>query len=88
MVEVLRLIDLLISKRLISVANSALTYHFLTAMIIRVFRATVHPGHETEFERKFREVSLPLVRAQTGLISCVIGRPVASSPNEFLMIST
>jgi heme oxygenase (mycobilin-producing) len=57
-------------------------------MILRVFRATIQPGHQTEFERKFREISLPLVEKQPGLVSCVIGRPATSSPNEFVMIST
>lgn len=57
-------------------------------MIVRIFVARVLPGHQTEFERKFREISLPLVRAQRGLVSMVIGRPVPSSPDEFVAIST
>ncbi|RFC34943.1 MAG: Antibiotic biosynthesis monooxygenase [Candidatus Nitrotoga sp. SPKER] len=57
-------------------------------MIVRIFRAQVHAGHETEFEKKFHEVSLPLVKSQQGLISVSIGRPVISSPLEFIMIST
>ena len=57
-------------------------------MIVRVFRAQIRPGHHAEFERKFREVSLPLVLAQPGIVSATIGRPVPSSPDEFVVIST
>jgi heme oxygenase (mycobilin-producing) len=57
-------------------------------MIVRVFRAHIRQGHHAEFERKFREVSLPLVLAQPGIVSASIGRPVPSSPDEFVLIST
>lgn len=57
-------------------------------MIVRVFRAQIQPGHHAEFERKFREISLPLVQRQPGLVSVTIGRPVPSAPEEFAMIST
>jgi heme-degrading monooxygenase HmoA len=57
-------------------------------MIIRVFRAQIRSGHHAEFERKFREVSLPLVLAQPGVVSAFIGRPVPSSPDEFVCLST
>jgi quinol monooxygenase YgiN len=57
-------------------------------MIVRVFRGQIRPGHHAEFERKFREISLPLVQAQPGLTSVVIGRPVPAAPDEFVMIST
>ena len=55
-----------------------------TPMIVRIFVARVFPGHQTEFERKFREISLPLVRAQRGLVSVVVGRPVPSSPGRLV----
>lgn len=57
-------------------------------MIIRVFRAQIKPGHHAEFERKFRDVSLPLVLGQPGIVSASIGRPVPSSPDEFVFLST
>lgn len=57
-------------------------------MIIRVFRAQVHPGHEAAFEQKFQSVSVPLVQAQKGLVSVSIGRPLAATPQEFTMITT
>jgi quinol monooxygenase YgiN len=55
---------------------------------IRVFRGQIRPSHHEEFERKFRQISLPLVQAQRGLLSAVIGRPLPSAPEEFVMIST
>jgi heme oxygenase (mycobilin-producing) len=57
-------------------------------MIIRVFRAQIRSGHHAEFERKFREVSLPLVLSQPGVVAASIGRPVSSSPDEFVFLST
>ena len=35
-------------------------------MIIRVFRAQIHPGKEGEFERFLRETGVPTVQAQAG----------------------
>lgn len=57
-------------------------------MIVRVFRAQVHVGHEAAFEQKFQSVSVPLVQAQQGFVSVVIGRPLAATPQEFTMITT
>lgn len=57
-------------------------------MIVRVFRAQVHVGHEAAFEQKFQSVSVPLVQAQQGLLSVSIGRPLAATPQEFTMITT
>lgn len=55
-------------------------------MIIRVFRATVHHGTQSEFERFFMNVAVPHVRKQAGLLSLSVGRPVESTPDEFVMI--
>ena len=35
-------------------------------MIIRVFRAQIHPGKEGEFERFVRETGVPTVQSQAG----------------------
>ena len=35
-------------------------------MIVRVFRARVHPGKEDEFERFVIETALPMVKAAEG----------------------
>ncbi|WP_430968952.1 antibiotic biosynthesis monooxygenase family protein [Spongiimicrobium sp. 2-473A-2-J] len=57
-------------------------------MIIRIFRATVHKELHTEFMEKFREISIPLVKTQQGLVALEIGEPTQWHPNEFVMIST
>jgi heme-degrading monooxygenase HmoA len=56
-------------------------------MIIRVFRARVRPGKQQQFELKVRELSIPLVRSQKGLIAFFSGRPMESSPDEFVMVT-
>ena len=35
-------------------------------MIIRVFRPTIHPGKEHEFEAFLRDTAIPLVSRQSG----------------------
>jgi heme-degrading monooxygenase HmoA len=56
-------------------------------MIVRVFRARVRPGKQAEFEAKVRELSIPLVKAQRGLVAFYSGRPMKSSPDEFVMVT-
>jgi len=55
-------------------------------MIIRIFRVTVHDGKQAEFERFFREIAAPHVRSQPGLVSLRMGKPLPSSPCEFVMV--
>ena len=38
-------------------------------MIIRVFRPTIHPGKEREFEAFLRDTAVPLVSQQAGLVA-------------------
>jgi hypothetical protein len=38
-------------------------------MIIRVFRPTIHPGKESEFETFLRETAVPLVSQQSGIVA-------------------
>jgi hypothetical protein len=38
-------------------------------VIIRVFRPTIHPGKEREFEAFLRDTAIPLVSRQAGLVS-------------------
>ncbi len=54
-------------------------------MIIRVFRARVHPGKQQQFEQFFLNKALPNVRAQPGLVSVMVGKPSEVTPNEFLI---
>lgn len=56
-------------------------------MIIRVFTAIVKNDLQQEFEAKFQEISVPLVKNYTGLISLEIAKPTIWNPDEFLMIS-
>jgi hypothetical protein len=56
-------------------------------MIIRVFRARTHPGKQADFETKVKELSIPLVQSQTGLLAFFSGRPMESSPDEFVMVT-
>ena len=55
-------------------------------MIIRVFRAVVHPGRQQEFENFFTDTAIPHLRRQSGLISLFIGRPGPTTPDEFVMV--
>ena len=54
-------------------------------MIIRVFRAIVREGKHREFEEFFLEKAVPHVKSQPGLVSLPVGRPLPSTPDEFLM---
>lgn len=38
-------------------------------MIVRVFRAVVHPGKQHEFRQFFINTALPHIEAQPGLLS-------------------
>ena len=42
-------------------------------MIIRVFRPTIHPGKEREFEAFLRDTAFPLVSQQAGLVAQHVG---------------
>ncbi|WP_343487137.1 antibiotic biosynthesis monooxygenase [Allomuricauda sp. d1] len=56
-------------------------------MIIRIFKATIPTALHEEFEIKFKEVSVPVVKNYKGLISLEIGRPTQWNPEEFVMVS-
>ena len=55
-------------------------------MIIRVFRPTIHPGREREFESFLRETAVPLVSQQSGLVAQHVGQPRDSSSTEYLYV--
>ena len=40
-------------------------------MIIRTFKATIHPGKNEEFKTFFTQIAIPLVRKQEGLVDFV-----------------
>jgi quinol monooxygenase YgiN len=56
-------------------------------MIIRVFRARVQSGMQDEYERLCREVAIPLMQAQPGLVALHVGKPTERAPDEFVMVS-
>lgn len=57
-------------------------------MIIRVFRAIVQDGMQSEFQDFFAEKALPRIRQQRGLISVQVGTPSEITPDELLMVTT
>lgn len=56
-------------------------------MISRIFRVQAHKENTPEFENDYKNVSLPLVKAQKGLISVETGEPLSKDNNEYIMIS-
>ena len=56
-------------------------------MIIRIFTAKVPLALHAEFEVKFKEISVPLVKNQTGLMGLEIAKPTQWNPNSYVMIS-
>jgi heme-degrading monooxygenase HmoA len=58
-----------------------------TAVIIRVFRPTIHPGKEGEFEEFLRDTAVPLVSRQAGLVAQHVGRPRDPSSTEYLYVT-
>jgi heme-degrading monooxygenase HmoA len=57
------------------------------AVIIRVFRPTIHPGKEAEFEAFLRETAVPLVSQQSGRVAQHVGRPREPSSTEYLYVT-
>ena len=55
-------------------------------MIIRVFRATVHPGKEQEFTDFFHTTGYQKVTAHAGCKEVRIGLPLPDSPQDFVMV--
>ena len=56
-------------------------------MIIRVFRPTIHPGKEAEFESFLHDTAIPLVSQQSGLIAQHVGKPRDPSSTEFVFVT-
>ena len=56
-------------------------------MLIRVFRPTIHPGREGEFEAFLRGTAVPLVSRQAGLLAQHVGRPRDPSSTEYLYVT-
>jgi quinol monooxygenase YgiN len=56
-------------------------------MIIRVFRARIHPGSDDEFERFVRTTGVPVVRAHAGCSQVAWGRNCWSEQPEFVVVT-
>lgn len=56
-------------------------------MIIRVFRPTIHPGREREFEAFLRDTAVPLVSQQSGLVAQHVGKSRDPSSTEYLYVT-
>jgi Antibiotic biosynthesis monooxygenase. len=56
-------------------------------VIIRVFRPRIHAGKEAEFESFLRDVAIPLVSHQSGLVAQHVGRPRDGSSTEFVYVT-
>ena len=56
-------------------------------MIVRVFRACVHPGNEDEFERFVIETGVPMVRAAKGCTHVTAGKSRWKEKPEFVVVT-
>ena len=56
-------------------------------MIVRLFRARVHPGKEDEFERFVLGTGLPMVRAAEGCTHVTAGKSRWSEQPEFVVVT-
>lgn len=56
-------------------------------MIVRVFTAHVRADAVEAYERLLREVVIPALTGQDGLVALHVGRPEAASPREFVAVS-
>ncbi len=56
-------------------------------MITRIFRVKVHKNCADEFEKAYKEVSIPLVKSQKGFESLSTGKPLTDKSLEYVMIS-
>jgi heme-degrading monooxygenase HmoA len=56
-------------------------------VIIRVFRPTIHPGKESEFEAFLHGTAVPLVSRQNGLVAQHVGKPRDPSSTEYLYVT-
>jgi heme-degrading monooxygenase HmoA len=57
------------------------------SVVIRVFRPTIHPGKEAEFESFLRNTAVPLVSRQSGIVAQHVGKPRDPSSTEYLYVT-
>jgi heme-degrading monooxygenase HmoA len=56
-------------------------------VIIRVFRPTIRPGKEQEFEAFLGGTAVPLVSRQAGLVAQHVGRPREPATTEYVYVT-
>jgi heme-degrading monooxygenase HmoA len=56
-------------------------------MIIRVFRPTIHPGKEREFDAFLRDTAVPLVSQQSALVAQHVVKPRDPSSTEYVYVT-
>jgi len=56
-------------------------------VIARIFRVRIRPEQRTDFERRFLEDSVPMVKSNSGLVSVSVGKPTKWVPNGYVMVS-
>ena len=56
-------------------------------MIVRVFRARIHPGKEDEFERFLTDTGVPMVRTAKGCTHVTAGQSRWSEQPEFVVVT-
>jgi heme-degrading monooxygenase HmoA len=56
-------------------------------VVIRVFRPTIQPGKETEFESFLEDTAVPLVSRQSGIVAQPVGKPRDRSSTEYLYVT-
>ncbi|GMT48432.1 MAG: hypothetical protein IEMM0007_1998 [bacterium] len=57
-------------------------------MIVRIFRVRIHKEFKQDFEEDFDLISLPLVKAQKGLVSLSFGKVINQDKDEYILITT
>ncbi len=57
-------------------------------MIARIFRVRINEGLKEDFEKDFIQISIPLVKAQKGLVSFSAGKVIDQDKDEYVLITT
>lgn len=56
-------------------------------MIMRIFRARVHPGQGEAFEEFLTSEAIPMTRVQPGAVDFWAGGPFGSNSDEYVFVS-
>ncbi len=56
-------------------------------MIIRLFKAKIHPGQLDSWQEKVEKFSIPWLKQQKGLVGYYPGKPLSEQSREYSMLS-